>query len=559
MLISDLATDPDLVPSTLTDPFQRSLRAGFITVRVRRMLDSDQSLRVSTYNRSELRDDKVDTVKTKLTSELGNAAARVGQAETRMANYEAAGKLVSLENIEEAFLTWYFKNKFLSGTKADQLKAGRKSMITTIAWWATASDERLQDSQKIDDLVEVVDHRLRVAERMLYYVAENSDVWVPAGPTYVDGKQRVFEYPGGANISLSTEAKNFWEGPGAPGNYTFRLKQNVTSPAAAVRKIFDPRNTDRKKRNLLFCDQVIQSLHIEGFMEAKRNRTGSDAEFDQLVNAKPQGWLRIGSPWNKNISFLVGRLEPNHFEHVVIGIPDLQIGDHLVVYNHPVFDALLPESEWRLENSIVVRLHPVPRVQGHGLMPMTLPELKLHLIKECNEQLTNARERVENDPKVETPTDDPNDPYPTITLPGAQCIAIRRVRPAQSEFLPKDNKADWWLRWVPSQDREGERDLYTQVTPPPDWNAKRAFVKKHQKVEFVVQGSNPGEPRLEGAFFPLWEPVMKGDPPVPDRNAQGKFKRAQDVTIGEPMASLASWYFPDPFSRGTTTVIRPKL
>ena len=561
MKISDLASDPALVPDNLA-AFERRMRTNYILIRLR----GDQTLR-GTNSLGEIADAKVPTAKTKLTSELTAAAGRATWIATQMANLETANKLVPIEegDLDQELLVPYLADKVIPGTKPANLKTKRKQLIAQITWWAMASDTQLLDTQRTGDLLKMVDRRLRAAERMLYYVGENPHPF----SQMVDGGNRMFDYPQRFAIPAMDQpnrvglaATNLWAGPGGDRGYSFVLAPGA-SPSAAVSALFTPK-TDRRQRNLFFCDQVLMSLHVEAFMLAERHTRGDDTWFDAQVSGKPPGWLRIDDPWRKNITFLGSEEETHFLEHKSIGIADLQIGDQLIVYNHPLFSTFLPDSEWQLENSLVVQVDPKLLVQGHGTQPKTLPGMIEHLIKQCNDRVDSARDTVEADALVTNPTEDPADLYPTIALGtppgGPRCAAVRRVPPSQSAYAAGKRMADWWLWWRPLGNREGEYDLYTKPTTDTAVQNRRDIVKQKQKIE-VVREDPALAPNRSGFYFPLWEPNMQtsGQTTTPVKNAQGKISGIHPVMVTVDMVSLESFYFPTPFHRGVTTAIRPKV
>jgi hypothetical protein len=560
--IADLASDPALVPDNLA-PVERRRRTNYILIRLR----GDQTLR-GTNSPGEIADAKVAAANTKLTSELTSAAGRATWIATQMANLETANKLVSLEeaDLDQELLAPYLADQLIPGTKPDKLKAKRKEVVKTITWWATASDPQLLDPLRGGDLLKLVDRRLRVAERMLYYVGEN-----PRSPwPFVDGGNRMFDYPRpnpqaalNQPNRVGAAAASLWNGPGGDRGYSFVLAQGA-SPSQAVSALFTPK-IDRSKRNLFFCDQVLMSLHIEAFMLAERNaRQGDDAWFNTLVGGKFPGWLRVDDPWRTNITFLGSEDETSFFEHKSIGIADLQVGDQLIVYNHPLFSTFLPDSEWQLENSLVVQVDPKLLIQGHGTPPLTVTGMIDRLLEQCNDEIKTARAKVEADPLVKNPTEDPANLYPTIVLgtgPNApRCSAVRRVPPSQSAYAADKRMADWWLWWTPLRNREGEYDLYTKPTTDTAVQNRRNIVKEKQKIE-IIREDPALAPNRSGFFFPLWEPNLQksGQTTTPVKNAQGKVSGIHEVRVTVDMASLDTFYFPTPFHRGVTTAIRPKV
>lgn len=73
---------------------------------------------------------------------------------------------------------------------------------------------------------------------------------------------------------------------------------------------------------------------------------------------------------------------------------DFVIGDHVVFYNHPMYDALIRGvgGVWRLENAILVdRQGSTDLFQGHGY---TTPVTKQHMFESMRHQITTHVEEV---------------------------------------------------------------------------------------------------------------------------------------------------------------------
>jgi hypothetical protein len=630
MEVSELASDPELVPSTLPG-FERSMRAGFIAIRVRSMLDKDPNLSAA-------------DAKAKLKGpqgELVAATARASEIATRVASDQAAGTLLHLDvggdsaNVSQLLVDAYERPNpvGLKGKTEEALKEKRKELVATISWWAMAVHEQLQQAGRIDDLHMVVDRRLRVVERMLYYVADGVATrrWkideinaAPGGP-WQDGTKRIFEYPfvprrifgdlcdpvvngacQGQGMAgwdeagfllerpwqVSGEAQPYWEVTQSQilGEYpTIFYKTGAGSipPTQAIDKVFKG-STDFKKRNLLACDQVIHLLHIEGLVFAlvKRNR---GSEFDTLVSGKPAAshWLRVDSPWNAGdkgeehgtfgaMPFIANPDESAFFEHKRVRMSDIQLGDHLIVYNHPAYDRLVRHNTWRLENAMVVQLYPKPLVQGHGMLPKTVWAERAEMLELCNKALARARTLVEE--ALETPPATTG--FPTIPAETRRARIVRRVPPGNSQYTTENQKADWWVCWIPGDDK-GEAALANSTR-----TARRNAAWNEQKVEFVTPwdatatlsdlrvavraGLNrttpPAPPATDDAlaFFPLWQPGQTQS--GVKRNPQNKIDRIHEVEISQPMISFGGWYIPPPPGPGdppeprdTVTVIRPKV
>ena len=586
MKVSDLARDKALVPATGTG-FDRSMRAAFVSIRARAMLAADSTLRDSA-NEADIADAKVATVKSQLTTDLGLAAQAVQSIAAKVATDETANKLLSLDpsDVDPKLVAEYVRIGVLSTTPKDK----RKELVQTLVWWATALDPALLQTGGADDLHELVDRRLRTAERMLYYVARKVgrgfDMAAiranPAGP-WETGFKRIFEYhrlPGGfmslcqphattracqapalagwrAGAGMLTHAfkvaegaTSYWRLPTVPDpeGYLLVYDTNGGSAVDAVDNVFTA-STDFKKRNLLACDHVLHLLHIESLLHARRKRDPSTTWFQTLAaRTAPADWLRIYTPWS-DIQFLVGEGEPQFFEHVRIPAADLQVGDHLIIFNHPVYDRLTITGVFRLENSLVVQVYPKLLLQGHGILPQTPAALKSHMLGLANRYLDGARKLVEQNMAAASATG-----YPVIELEGTGEL-VRRAEPQASTYSQQNLKADWWVHWRTSQDK-GESTVCEGTSQKAA--DKRTAAWEQQKVDFVPSWSvSAASAKPWGGFFPLWEPKQGKNGPV---KTGGKISAVNPVKLTEPMVSGWTWYIPDdPKQRDMADVIRPKV
>ena len=585
MRISDLARDPALVPTAATK-FERSMRAAFVSIRARAMLLADSTLR-DPANEADIATAKVATVKSQLTTELGLAVQAVQGVAAKVAADETANKLLSLDptDVDPKLVSEYVRLGVLATTPKDL----RKELVQTIVWWATAVDPALLQTGKADDLHQLVDRRLRTTERMLFYVARKVgrgfDMAAiranPAGP-WDTGFKRIFEYhrlpssfmslcqPDATRVcqapalagwsarggmlthafKVADPATSYWRlpTPPDPDGYLLVYDTNGGNAVDAVDNVFTA-STDFKKRNLLACDHVLHLCHIEALLHARRKRNANTAWFQTLAaQTTPADWLRIYTPWSDG-QFLVGEGETQFFEHVRIPAAELQIGDHLIIYNHPVYDRLTTTGVFRLENSLVVQVYPKLLVQGHGILPKAPSALKTHMLGLANAYLDGARKLVELNMGAASATG-----YPTIPLDGTGEL-VRRVEPQSSTYSQANRKADWWVHWKTSPDK-GE-NLICESTSQ---NAadKRTAAWEQQKVEFVPSWSvSAASAKPWGGFFPLWEPKLGKTGPV---KSGGKISAINPVKLTDPMVSGWTWYIPnDPKERNMADVIRPKV
>jgi len=581
MKLAELARDPALVPRKLPGE-ERSARGGFIDIRVR-------SLRAAASDPTTIPDADIPGLRTQLTREIGLADAAFKTILGRVNGDTAAKKLLSLEAVDSRMVKRYLKQGLVPGT----LQAMRQRLVRFIVWWAVANDGALLDPAKVDDLHLLVDRRLRMAERMLYDVGRVEGwerAWSakavradPAKP-WPDGWNRMFEYPRipqrlgtsgdrrqvfkgvcnpnangdcqsasmadwevhgvdhlvlKATTRLNASAAPFWQRPpgGANKDYTFFLKYNpapTADPVQAIEQLFTP-SSDFKARNLLFCDHVIHTLHLEALLFAQKKRSPSPAWLTNLVNAKPPGWLRIKVPFTVLADkFLAGKNEPTFFEYLRIHKSQLQIADHLIVYNHPAYEKATVGGVWRLENAIVVQVYPELLLQGHGTNPLTLDTMKQQMIGLFNNELERLRQHVRDHIKAGNAATE-------IKFGSSEGTLVQRWVPAISLYSASNRRADWWLRW----EHDDEKDEAAIAASP----TRSALARRIHKIEY--DGTY--------GYFPLWEPVLKANKsPVTD--SSGKISRIQQVQVTADMVAAWTWFLPESLAdRNKLAVIRPKV
>jgi hypothetical protein len=408
-------------------------------------------------------------------------------------------------------------------------------------------------------LAEIIDRRLRLLERMSYQVSR-ADVlggsWAFSGSgasgPWKDGfRKRVFEYPrtpsapvgvtaqvagfvGAANIasendpSFKTGGKPWqWEPghkrldynvPPWPGNrfpssvagdwkwetarsYWLDLKPSGTA-AAAIDNLFTP-NDDWWGRSWLFCDQVLDALHIEELLFALRRRSPSaESAFNALVTSKP-GYVALGGfvvSFDLSIPrHLTGDTADPYFDNIEIAEADLQVGDHLVFYNSFVYQDVAI-GEWQLENSIVMDIDSdyttssIQRgqihLQGHGTAESKYSTFQNVIADQLNDTLESIRQKI-----VKTLASTPSttaidwnnkkgiivhwEPYEPFAAPGAWWVQMNLV----------DQNGD--ARWSTVQE------------------ALNAVPGAYATDPFAGTGYNP-PPSNDAVFFPLYVPAVDG-------------------------------------------------
>jgi hypothetical protein len=570
MKLAELARDRTLVPPSLSGE-ERSMRGGFIVVRVR-------TLRAAAPDPADIPDGDIPALRTQLAGEIAQAAAAYTAIRTRVNADAAGGKLLSLANVDARMRRKYLASGLLPGS----LEGLRQRLVRSLVWWATGVHAALLSPARLDDLHLLVDRRLRIVERMLYDIGRVSRNWrvdqihPNPGGAWRDGWNRMFEYPripqklgdrgnhrnvfkgicnpdssaaqlcqnpalvdwhvrGAVHLMLRLTTRlnpsvaSLWiHNPNS--NYEFWLKAG-SDPVQAIEQLFIP-SEDYKNRNLLFCDHVIHILHIEALLWARKKRSADTSWLTNYIGGTPNK-LRITYPIPSNVPFLAGQVDGVFFEFQRIHVSQAQVGDHLIVYNHPAYDKATVGGVWRLENAIVVQVYPKRLLQGHGTNPLTLDEMKAQMIGLFNGETARLRKRVE-DHLASGSTDT------TINFGGLGTL-VRRFPPAASNYIPSLRKADWWLRWP----HDPEKDE-AAIAADPD---RRDLAKRRHKIEY---DSTHG-------YFPLWEPVLRANG-QPVLNSTGQFKRIQPVNITAKMVAAWTWHIPlSPAERDKLPVLRPRL
>lgn len=558
------------------------MRGGFIVIRVRQ-------IRSAAPDPTDIPTADVPALRSQLTTEIAQAVTAYNSINTLVTADATANKLLPLSGVDRRMRNSYIALDFIP----DSLTAMRTRIVRQLVWWSVAVDSTLLAPAKVADLHLLVDRRLRVVERMLYDVGRVNHAWQAneiynnkSGP-WKDGWNRMFEYPRlpqklgdsgnsrhvfkdicnpdataaqvcqdaalsdwrvkgvehihlRATTRLNPVATPSWERPPAGvtspdvagDDYTFFLKSGI-DPVLAIEQLFTP-SDDYKKRNLLFCDHVIHVLHLESLLWAKKKRSVNMSWLTSYVGGNHLlGKLRIDVPIWSGPVFLAGQNDGTYFEFKRIHLSEVQISDHLIVYNHPAYDKATVGGVWRLENALVVGIYPGLKLQGHGTNPKTLDQMKQDMIGLFNRELNRLRQRV--DTHLTSGSADTEIDF------GGGGKLVRRVDPANSTYIATHKKADWWLRWT----LDSEKDEAAIAADP----ARKALALERHKVEYDATHG----------YFPIWEPVLRSNG-TPIKNGAGKITRIQPVTVSARMVAAWTWYLPVTIAdRDKLPVLRPRL
>jgi hypothetical protein len=186
-----------------------------------------------------------------------------------------------------------------------------------------------------------------------------------------------------------------------------------TTGAQAIDDLFDHPRLDIWERAWLWCDHVIAACNIEALLLGLRRRfTDGEDRFNDLVTgadippggAAPYVALHpiIGTLTGIASDYLMGHANDRHFENLVIEDADLQVGDHLIFWNHILYD-LISTGDWRLENALVMYVRSDPRggirprtilLQGHGTSIRSYPLYQRLIANKLRPAMRLAREKI---------------------------------------------------------------------------------------------------------------------------------------------------------------------
>ncbi len=535
------------------------MRGAFISIRVRQ-------IRSAAADPEDIPDADVPALKTQLITEIAQANTAVQDILALVQADETANKLYKLQDVDKRMKAAYVGQKLITSS----LSSFRKVIVKSICWWLLGDDFSLAANKA--DLHLLVDRKLRITERMLYDVGRvDNRSWTKKtiaaniSGQWKDGWNRMFEYPrikqnlflphcnpdatthvcsnaplsdwyvnGSVNLSLvdtariNPTASGLWD---KTGGYHFFFKSPSTNdPEEALNKLFTP-STDYKSRNLLFCDHVIHVLHMEALLFSKKKRDPGTAWLNSYIN-NVEGKMRIAWLYlNSANEFLAGQKDTTFFKYIKVKTGDLQIGDQLLVFNHPAYDKATVGGVWRLENALVVSVYPKLLLQGHGTHPLTFGQMKSIVVGLFNGEIAKLRKKVED--HIQSGSSG------TVINFGGRGVLVQRTAPNASAFKAGLQKADWWLRWQ----HDAEKDDAAIAADP----ARKLLAKQIHKVDYDATHG----------FFPLWEPVLKKDKtPV---MKSGKISRIQKVEVSPDMIAGWTWSLPlDAKERNKSVVLRAK-
>lgn len=529
MKVDRLLRDRILLPRELSK-LKKSLREHFIRTRFRALL-TDPNLRDPEVE-DELLDSKEAYIIDLLSGEMGQVVEAVGKIWEKLKQedqlpHTPANKYhqhLSESEIDEMLLYCYITD--VADFKA-KVKGFRKRLACFIVWRAAAADVSLvQDvSSKFKTLHRIVDRRIRTVERMLYSVGYKD--WES------EGWERIFDYPtlGMPGTEVNVPAELYWDEWSGDMEKPHALVA-VADVEEAIEALFIPQPYS-DARNRLLCDHVIHALHLEALLFVKKKHNKKTRDLYALAGKK---YVAIASSWFDDLTngrtpdTLDGEKIPKFFQAVNVEERDLQPGDQVKIWNHPVFIHVLGEDFRVNENVIVVQTDPSPKAyMGLGYQPNSLLRMKQELFAALKDALKDIRDTAKRIPPEE---------MKYIVKPH---LFIRRFwagdvpAPPDWTYASEYNYAEWWLEWrvealkfTTAQYMTLEMMILKQATEIPK---VRNFIWDYLNVKYKKdEDQNPDATKWTGyGYFPLWVPRLYGG--EIRLNERGEIKNIQETEV----------------------------
>ena len=187
----------------------------------------------------------------------------------------------------------------------------------------------------------IAKRRYRSVVRMDYFVNPN--------------RQGYFRYPhkcpSDASWRVNDEAKPYWERAIPDEEYPIKLKPPSTgsvNPVTAIQSLYI-KKADPCEGNLLDCSTVTSIVLMDTLFEAN-----DEDKLLKKIYSKSPVHLAIAHPNSSpNDNFMTDTSGESLFLKADVKIANLQVGDHIYIYNHPLYKVFRPNGSWRGEHSLV--------------------------------------------------------------------------------------------------------------------------------------------------------------------------------------------------------------
>jgi hypothetical protein len=229
------------------------------------------------------------------------------------------------------------------GRSLETILAGRR---VAILYGAIAMNPEFVDPANGDLLAWIAKRRLRAVMRM--------DVFV--NPNY----QGYFRYPHTCPTNekwrVNVDAQAFWEAsPNPPQDqFPFPIKRPANGDPDYVQAVSKLYVSKRKPcdGNLLDCAVTTGAVFLDSMLEAK-DPAKLLKKLDSRVTPNRTNVAIHHVSMSTADSFIGDPGAEGLFERGNVLVDDLQVGDHVYIFNHPLYKVFRPNGSWRGEHSLV--------------------------------------------------------------------------------------------------------------------------------------------------------------------------------------------------------------
>lgn len=248
----------------------------------------------------------------------------------------------------------------------------------------------LDDEPILNSLIE---RRLRILEKMRFSVNK---------------KKNIFRYPStGENDAVNPSASIYWTKQDADVFFLSTMSDNpgasdygIDNPENALYTIFNPPTKKHLDRNRLSCNQVATIVLMDSLLAIE------DADLFPTLSQVNKGYLRIGNPYGvitseRPVFFTIDEDDSRAlFENSDVDFNDLQLSDHVYIYNHPVYNNLAPNGIWQGEHSFISKKiykkdEIVYKYYGHGFSSgLNLAQIRRYMMKKLRKHFKKAQNKI---------------------------------------------------------------------------------------------------------------------------------------------------------------------
>jgi len=337
-------------------------------------------------------------------------------------------------------------------TNAARFHSDRKQRVAQIVWRAGAvqdgvwggGDSTLAPALQKVPLLEFVDRRLRAVEIMMLHDGTGPGGWkIGAAASDWKDQQRtaMFEYPwvdefdasrtpifanalGAVGLTIPGLAPTWreekaesrvyfaphwtrwrdaaardWTVSDSPYVLTYTGAGPLSAALEHVIPASPTMNADFEdfwQRSWMYCDMMLAFLHVEALRFARKRRTNSDTDFDAAAAGGVTLRPIIPRTVPPDPAWLMAN-GANWFDGAALEKDELQIGDHLILWNSAFVRNMLG-SAFGLENSIVTRVMPdgyTLMLAGHGESEFAEAHFLDELASEIKSAFVAFRRKVE--------------------------------------------------------------------------------------------------------------------------------------------------------------------